>query len=485
MRATLRSASLLLACAIALAGCTSDGNLGTLEPGQRPPAVRGEALWATPAAAHAADIRMGGHRLDLEGTLPPLELEELPLAGAAARDAFRTTPALRFALAGAVLEGERGWLVFDAASAPELEAVGGRIVVREHALRAEGPVLSARLSTSALTLMTPPPIACFKAFPTEGERAECEAHRARELPPEPEALANLTDARFAGVQLPREVVVRGFDLTFYANGTERQVGSGVTVQAAHATLVAFVDGVAPFAQVTLDVPVAPPSPLRWEGNLTVRASPPAGEILLGGEPRLLAPYNEATVKLREGSGALSRGEREWSFEAKGAHVVDVRTGPTPRLGATLRLAPDVVEAAGPAGNATRVKLILAETSGGADAHVRGYRADSGVQLRYVGAEPFSATRELLQLMNETGAHPITAPMLVGIGVALPFVAFFEGIAGFFQALFPPSLAGTMGAGEAQVLTFELLMPDEPRDVTLRVEAENAEAVTATLRLRPT
>lgn len=489
----MRVAVCLLTLSIVLAGCTSDGDLGGIdEGGQREQAeARAASLWESASASHRGDVRLSGSRMKMTGDLAPLELSTIPLQLAPSSPSPPPGNArpTHFALAGAIHDGVRGWLVLNTSGTPALDAdPNDPIVVRDHALRAEGASLSARIAGTGLLWTEHAPLGCFEDLARPDDPAACRAWRDARPPAKPAVLANSSQARFPGLELPGNLTVRALGLEFIGpDGASRPLGPAARVATHNATLAAFVvDAGGLLLELAIEVPVAKLDRLDWRGNLTVHATPPSGEVgLRNATP--FALYNDATIKLR-GNGpstlALREPGPEWELTHDDAELVSVLTGATPRLQAALALAPNVVDVVGPAGNATRVKLILAETSGGADAHLTGYRIDPSVQARYVGAEPFAMTRELLALMNETGAGAITAPMLIGLGVALPFVAILEGVAGFFQAIFPPSLAGTLGAGEAETLTFELLMPDAPRDVEILIESANADPARATVRMQP-
>lgn len=464
-----------------LAGCTSDGYLGEIDESEQrtKAASRAQALWRQPARAHPGDLDVSAPSFSAAGGLAPIFLASARLDPAGA-------PGLaHLALANVSLDGERGWLVGDANASVTLDVEGaGALRLVDPSLRGDASGLRARLVSDPLGGVM---IEFGPCVGPDDARESCRAWRATQPPPRPAAYEDLVEAPFRGIDLPTALRVRGGGLAFHpASGDARAVDGSALVDASGARLVGLApapNGTSFPASGALDVPVELRA-LAWRGNVTLSLDDPSGSLTFPTGSHALDGFRDVRLKIRgEGEAPLSREAASWRIQADDAAFVDVATDGTHRLAATLRLVPDQVEARGPPGNATRIQLLLAETSQGADAHVSGYRIDASTNARYVGFEPFSITADLIEAINDTRG-PVTPFAATAIGVALPFVALGEAFVAIAFALFPPSLAGPMGAAEARALTFELEVPATPQDVEILIEAENAEPVRATIRLVP-
>lgn len=465
-----------------LAGCTSDGYLGEIDESEQrtKAASREQALWRQPARAHPGDLDASVPSFAAVGGLAPI------LLASARLDPADAASLARLALANVTLDGERGWLVVDANASVTLDAEGaGALRLVDPSLRGDASGLRARLVGD---LIGSGVIIEFGPCWGSGEESEeCRAWRATQPPPRPAAFPDLVESPFVGIELPAALRVRGSGLAFHAaSGDARALDGSALVDASGARLVGLApapNGTGFAASPALDVPVELRA-LAWHGNVTLGLDDPSGSLAFPTGSHALDGFRDVRLRIRgEGEASLSREGASWRIGADDAAFVDVATDGTHRLAATLRLVPDLVEARGPAGNATRIQLLLAETSQGADAQLSGYRIAASTNARYIGFEPFSITADLIEAINDTRG-PVTPFAAAAIGVALPFVALGEAFVAIAFALFPPSLAGPMGATEARVLTFELEMPATPQDVEILIEAENAEPVRATIRLVP-
>lgn len=457
------SASLLALLFVAslLAGCTSDGYLGDVDEGDPQAAAeqRSRDLWRAAGPSHLASTVVSGETLTL-GPVAPFALDALDLGAGPFLLGPGGPPTARFALRGAELDGARGWVVFDA-DRPTM--VGATLASAEGAgaFRVADATVIANAS-GTFARLTP-------------------AAAARDLPLPPASLPSQRFDEYAGLALPERVTLQVKNASFHgADGAPRALASGVEVGTRDAVLAQLADGPSAAVHVRLHEV----GDLPWNGTLAIAAEAPRGALAFDDQTRALDGFGRAELVARgEGVVKLHRTGHGWGLDAATLDLVDVRTDTIARLGATLRLVPDVVEVNGTAGNVSRVNLVLVETSGGANAQLTGYRIAGDVQARYVGYEPFQVTEEMLRVIRET-PEPLTPFAALGIGIAVPFVALVEGVFSILTTFFPPSVAGTLDAGQGRVLTFDLQMPESARDVEILIEAMNAEPARATLRLTP-
>lgn len=451
----------LLFVASLLAGCTSDGYLGDIDEGDQQAAAeqRARDLWRAAGPSHVASTVVSGESLSV-GPVSPFALDALDLGSGP----FLLMPggpsAALFALRGAEVDGARGWVVFDAgkpttigttlASAPG----AGAFRVSDATVIANASGTSARLSP---------------------------APAMRDLPLPPSSLPAQRFDEYAGLALPSSVTVHVENATFYgADGASRPIPEGAEVATGDAALALLSDG----PSASLHLRLHDVGDLPWNGTLAIAAETPRGALAFDDQTHSLDGFERVELVARGGGVAkLHRTGHGWGLDAATLDLVDVRTDTLPRLSATLRLVPDAVEVNGTAGNVSRVKLVLVETSGGANAHLTGYRIAGDVKARYVGYEPFQVTEEMLRVIRDT-PEPLTPFAALGLGIAVPFVALVEGVFSVFTTFFPPSVAGTLDAGQGRVLTFDLEMPESARDVEILIEAMNGEPARATLRLAP-
>lgn len=475
----------LLLLASLLAGCTSDGNLGAIDERQQQEQAhaRAASLWRAPGAQHPIVIDVTAGELHLQGDLAPVRLSGATFVPSG-------TPELeRLALEGAVVQGTRGWLVLPAPTLA-LRAEEGEIVFPRPTLVTDVGALAVSL-TSGLALEPVPPFGCFDE-PTHHEPPACAPWReTRPLPP-PEPLRDRSLHRYDGVELPARARLDVANATFYdAGGNATALSGPIAVGSASARLVGLVRAPerSPLDATALRVALPAGARVAWDGNLTIAARDVTGGRATfpdGDHP--LDAFGRVRVALH-GNGnhqpTYDAATARWRLGPIEARTTSLKTDDVQRLAASLRLLPDLVEGSAPVGNVTRVKLILAEASRGADAQLKGYRIDASVRARYVGAEPFAVTNALIDVMERTDLGLATPAVLLGVGISLPFFAIAESFLAFFQSIFPPSLEGALPAGEAQLLTFELLVPNQTTEVEILIEAENAEPARARVRLTPT
>lgn len=430
----------VLACTLALAvlaaGCTTaDQPLAGA-----PRAMDASQLWAPAAASHDG-------RLDVRAETLALS----PVDAVVGRVSLHANGSTHLAFRNATVDGQPGWVVF--ASGARL--VGAGFSVANATLVARAGAVTTTLADDA------------GGLPADGV-------------PVPGPLRALDVATYRGLSLPDDAVLAASNLSFYdASGAARVVPGDTAVGLVGATLHAFAPQHAAFG-MPLDVDLGASVRATWNDSLRVEATDPTGTIVVDGAPHALGGRSLGARFVGAGAATI---EGDGTVTPVAGALADVVTDGTSRLGARVRLAPDALTSEGPAGNVTRVKLVLAETSGGADAHVTGFRVN-GTTARYVGSEPMPMTRELLDLIQESEG-PVTPALMLTVGVALPFVALVEGVASFFSALFPPSIAGPIEAGQARVVTFELMMPAQPTDVEILIEAQNAPPTRAVVRMTPT
>lgn len=458
------SAPLLAALLVAsvLAGCTGDGYLGEIdEGGQRAAAEqRSRELWRAPAASHSASTVVSGESLTV-GEVAPFPIEGVDLSAGPILLDPRGAPDT-FALHGARVDGERGWVVFDA-SRPSV--IGDVLASESGGFRVSNATIVANASGTFARLG-----AGFADI---------------ELPTTPPALATTRHDDFPTLELPERVTLHVENATFYGvEGEPRAVPDGTEIDTRDAVLARLSDGSLGLTNA-LHLRLHDMTAFPWSGSVSVAAEMPRGALAFEDRTWSLDGTRSASLVARgAGVAQLHRTGAGWGLDPATLDLVDVQTDGVPRLGASLRLVPDLVELNGTAGNVSRVRLVLVETSGGANAHLTGYRIAGDVEARYVGYEPFQVTEEMLRIIRETPA-PMTPFAAVGLGIAVPFVALVEGVFSIVTTFFPPSVAGTLDAGQGRLLTFDLQMPETARDVEILIEAANGEPARATLRLTPT
>lgn len=423
----MRTLAVALALAILVAGCTTADQPMT----GTPRAMDESQLWAPAAASHEGRLELRGASVTVRDVEAHVETIVLNVSGA-------THLAFRNVSVGA----ERGWVLFE--NGAQLRGAG--LALANATLTAQRGAVVATLAPALGAYVGDAPF------------------------------AGVDVQAYEGVVLPARGTLTATNVTFRdAAGASRGLASTVELGFAGASVHAIG---APFG-APLEADVGRGTHVAWDEEVRIEATSPLGNVTVDRAPHALSGRAFSARFVGAGSATLFG---EGTLSPVSGRVADVVTDGTPRLGARLRLAPDTLEASGPAGNVTRVKILLAEASGGADAHVLGFRVD-GTAARYVGSEPFAMTEELLDLIRETEG-PLTPAVVLTVGLALPFVALVEGIAGFFTALFPPSIAGVQEAGTARVVTFELLVPEVPKDVEITIEAQNAPATRAVVRMTP-
>lgn len=470
-----------------LAGCTIGPTSTTNGP-------RVQALWDGPRETHLASALLTAERfeisgprlriaedpqeIELRGPLPPPVSEgRFPVAFTSGR-APET-----LILEDATVAGKRGTLVFGFGEGVKL--AGEALDANLSLVRAERGVVRAPLSTSASLGLRLEDELC-PLDPETGE-SRCEGERPARLPEEFRG-GFLTEYRLS---LARPFTLRATNVTFIdAGGNRTSLADEVRVERARA-LVSPSGPAEGASSIERVIPAL--ASFRWSDNLTVEAATVTGEFSVSRVGREI-DFDRLSSSWR-GVGRFSINTEGDTFTIAGlaGGLTDLVTDGVPRLGSEIALLPTVVEASGETGKVVRFKILIAEGTAGAAAHVTGYRVEgTNLSVKYVGWESFGVTRALFDLVqdvaNVTGevpiVAPVTIPMLAALGVTIPFIAFLEGFAEVLLAIFPPQLSGPIPAAGAQLASFEVEMRASRESFTLTVEGSNFAAKSARVTLTP-
>lgn len=476
-----------------LGGCTfSEGPLV-------PPGSGGGAgpagLWEAASGSHPAEARvqareltLGGGELELASPgarlvlePPPPVFREVPYPGGSPPPGPPGAPS-HLLFEAAVVQGQKGTLVADFAERLTITALQGTVDPRVAIVKATPQGLRAPLGSA---FRPPVRIEGEPCLPPPGEPCPPPQQSA----PLPPAYAQGLVAEYI-LALPQGFTVEGRNLTFVdAGGNETSLGTRAEVSAARALLAPAGGTPSPPAQRVL----APPLRLGWDGNLTVAAAEAQGTLALSGRERSLAARVLSLAFRGQGSLELSEAGEGWALSPLRGDATDVVTDGTPRLGARLAAMPELFEAPAEAGKVVRMRLVLVETSGGAHAHLDGFRVEGspGLEVRFAGMDPFPITRALLELAHEVVNHTrdtpeeetVTVPVLLGLGLGITFFAIAEAFLAAITALFPPTLTGSVEAGQSFVATFEARPESLPVEASLVIRGRNFDEQPVRLHLR--
>ena len=417
-----------------LAGCTAPAPPeDPSEPAVSPSRVDG--LWRPALSAHTATVGVSGDSIELRGGLAPFSSPTLALLGTSA-----------LALENASWQGHAGRLSLD---------LGGGLV---------GP-MSLRATEGAF-VVTPASV-----------RADAAGLRAT-IAGSPALRTGSVETVYDGIGLPASLSIPVDAVLVTAAGESFTVRAGEALETTGARLVRPMGG-EPLA-LRVDG-----GSQRWNGTLEATVEQPRGTLAFMDRSRALDGARVASIAAR-GSGevTLARGASGWTIEPFRAEITDVLTDGTPRIGAALRVVPDELVVNGTPNSTARIQLLLVETSRGAVAHLAGHEIVGDADVRFRGHEPYEVTNAMLDAIARAEG-PVTPFLALGLGIAIPFVAFAEGIVEAIRAFFPVSLAGsTVAPGEGRLLSFDVVMPEEPREVEILLQAANAEPARAVLRLVP-